>query len=86
MAGKTGTSQNPHGEDHGLFVGFAPFDRPLIAVAVVIEHGEHGSTSAAPVACRLMRRYIEDLYPGPQPGKQIKPVAVSEQADSSASD
>ncbi len=86
MAGKTGTSQNPHGEDHGLFVGFAPFDRPLIAVAVVIEHGEHGSTSAAPVACRLMRRYIEDLYPGPQPGKQIRPVAVSEQADSSASD
>ncbi|NQT35716.1 penicillin-binding protein 2 [bacterium] len=58
MAGKTGTSQNPHGEDHGLFVGYAPFDDPCIAVAVVVEHGEHGSTSAAPVAVRLMDRYL----------------------------
>lgn len=71
LAGKTGTAQNPHGEDHGLFVGYAPFERPLIAVAVVIEHGEHGSTSAAPVACRLMERYIQDLYPGPSPLKTV---------------
>ncbi len=86
MAGKTGTSQNPHGEDHGLFVGFAPFDRPLIAVAVVVEHGEHGSTSAGPVACRLMERYIYDLYPGPRPKRVVVPVITSEQVDSSAVD
>lgn len=50
VAGKTGTAQNPHGLDHGLFVAFAPAERPRIACAVVIEHGEHGATAAAPVA------------------------------------
>lgn len=66
IAGKTGTSENPHGLDHGVFVGFAPYDNPMIAVAVIVEHGEHGSTSAAPVACSLMERYVQDLYPGPR--------------------
>lgn len=65
ICGKTGTSQNPHGKDHGLFVGYAPVDDPVIAIAVVIEHGEHGSSSAAPVACSLMERYIYNMYPGP---------------------
>mgnify|MGYP005638272361 CR=1 FL=1 len=65
IAGKTGTSQNPHGEDHGLFVAFAPFLDPLIAVAVVVEHGGHGSSSAAPIACRLIDRYLTTVYPGP---------------------
>ncbi|NQU04574.1 MAG: penicillin-binding protein 2 [Calditrichaeota bacterium] len=81
MAGKTGTAQNPHGEDHGLFVGYAPFERPLIAVAVIVEHGEHGSTAAAPVVCRLMERYINDIFPGPKPAKVI-PVAVTASSDS----
>ncbi|MDP8228676.1 MAG: penicillin-binding protein 2 [Candidatus Electryoneaceae bacterium] len=63
MAGKTGTSENPHGEDHGLFVGFAPFDDPIIAVSVVVEHGEHGSTSAAPVAFKVMEHYIYSIHP-----------------------
>lgn len=65
MAGKTGTAQNPHGKDHGLFVGYAPVDDPIIAVAVVVEHGLHGATTAAPLACSLMERYIYNLYPGP---------------------
>ncbi len=46
LAGKTGTSQNPHGEDHGLFVGFFPADKPEIVTIIVVEHGEHGSTYA----------------------------------------
>ncbi len=58
VAGKTGTSQNPHGEDHALFVAFAPFEDPEIAVAVVVEHGEHGSTAAAPIAYKLIRKYF----------------------------
>ncbi|MDP8205966.1 MAG: penicillin-binding protein 2 [Candidatus Electryonea clarkiae] len=58
VAGKTGTAQNPHGEDHALFVAFAPFDDPQIALAVVIEHGKHGSTSAAPIAYKLIRQYL----------------------------
>ena len=65
IAGKTGTSQNPHGEDHALFVGFAPYDNPHIAVAVVVEHGEHGSSAAAPIAGAIMEKYIQDLYVGP---------------------
>jgi len=83
IAGKTGTSQNPHGEDHGLFVGYAPFDNPLIAVAVVVEHGEHGSTTAAPIACKLMARYINDLYPGPDPLKVATVLSKTAEVDSS---
>lgn len=63
IAGKTGTSQNPHGEDHGLFVAFAPFDDPVIAVAVIVEHGEHGSSSAAPVAGKLIEKYLIGIPP-----------------------
>lgn len=69
MAGKTGTAQNPHGKDHGLFVGYAPFEDPVIAVAVVVEHGLHGATSAAPLGCDVMERYISNLYPGPHPAR-----------------
>ncbi len=61
ISGKTGTSQNPHGEDHGLFVAFAPYEDPLIVCAVVVEHGEHGSTSAAPVAVKLINSYLGNL-------------------------
>ncbi len=67
ICGKTGTAQNPHGKDHAVFVGFAPMEEPIIAVACIVEHGEHGSSAAAPVACSLMERYIYDLYPGPRP-------------------
>jgi penicillin-binding protein 2 len=59
MAGKTGTAQNPHGEDHALFIGFAPFENPVIAVAVVVENVGFGSTHAAPIAIKLMRRYLK---------------------------
>jgi len=59
IAGKTGTAQNPHGEDHALFIGFAPFDDPVIAVAVVLENAGFGSTHAAPIAVKLMTRYLE---------------------------
>ena len=38
FAGKTGTAQNPHGKDHALFIAFAPYDNPKIAVAVIVEN------------------------------------------------
>ncbi|NLJ33737.1 MAG: penicillin-binding protein 2 [Firmicutes bacterium] len=50
VAGKTGTAENPHGDSHGWFVGFAPAQRPEIALAVLIEQGGSGSSAAAPVA------------------------------------
>jgi len=50
VAGKTGTAQNPLGEDHAWFIGFAPYENPEIAVAVVVDQGGSGSAVAAPVA------------------------------------
>jgi penicillin-binding protein 2 len=58
VAGKTGTAQNPQGPDHALFIAFAPFEDPEIAVAVIIEHGRHGATAAAPIAFKLIRRHL----------------------------
>lgn len=58
VAGKTGTAQNPHGQDHGWFICFAPMDDPKIAVAVLIENGGYGSISAAPIASLLVEQYL----------------------------
>lgn len=54
IAGKTGTAQNPQGEAHSWFVGFAPAERPALAVAVMVEHGGYGSKTAAPIARDLL--------------------------------
>ena len=58
VAGKTGTAQNPHGQDHGWFICFAPMDDPKIALAVLVENGGYGSISAAPVASLLLEQYL----------------------------
>jgi cell division protein FtsI/penicillin-binding protein 2 len=58
VAGKTGTSQNPHGKDHGWFVGFAPKENPRIVVAVLVAFGEHGYL-AARIASKMMERYLK---------------------------
>jgi penicillin-binding protein 2 len=58
IAGKTGTAQNP-GADHAWFVGYAPADRPRIAVAVLIEHGGHGGETAAPIAQAIIRAMLQ---------------------------
>lgn len=60
ISGKTGTSQNP-GEDHALFVGFAPFDNPKIAVAVIVENVGFGGTHAAPIAQKVIKAYLENV-------------------------
>ncbi len=44
--------------DHGLFVSYAPAEDPEIAIAVVIEHGRHGSTAAAPVSKAMLEAYF----------------------------
>lgn len=58
VAGKTGTSQNP-GEDHALFVSYAPADAPHVALVVVLEQRGHGGEVAAPVAGAFWRAYQE---------------------------
>jgi penicillin-binding protein 2 len=57
VAGKTGTAQNPHGKDHGWFIGFAPAEKPELIVGAIMEFAEHG-TVAAPYVVRTLRRYV----------------------------
>ncbi|MEO7984929.1 MAG: penicillin-binding protein 2 [Gemmatimonadales bacterium] len=57
VAGKTGTAQNPHGEDHGWFIGFAPAEKPELVVGAIMEFAKHG-TVAAPYVVQALRRYI----------------------------
>ncbi len=58
QAGKTGTVQNPHGEDHSLFIAYAPVDNPQIALSVIVENGGYGSKWAAPIASLIIERYL----------------------------
>lgn len=58
ICGKTGTAQNPHGDDNSVFMCFAPKDNPKIAVAAYIENGGFGATWAAPIASLLVEKYL----------------------------
>jgi penicillin-binding protein 2 len=58
IAGKTGTSQNPHGEDHSVFIAFAPADNPKIAIAVYVENSGYGGRYAAPIASLMIEQYL----------------------------
>ncbi len=73
IAGKTGTAQNPHGKDHAWFIGFAPYENPKIAVAVIIENAGYGGTEAAPIAGRVMEQYLygEIIRDNPQKMRSI---------------
>ncbi|MGH7702409.1 MAG: penicillin-binding protein 2 [Gemmatimonadales bacterium] len=57
VAGKTGTAQNPHGENHGWFIAFAPAEKPEIVVGGIMEFAKHG-TAVAPYVVRSIRRYL----------------------------
>lgn len=59
VAGKTGSAQNPQGAPHAWFVGFAPVDKPAIALAVLVENGGSGGTVAAPLAREIFREYFK---------------------------
>lgn len=68
FAGKTGTAQvvrlgasnARRFRDHAWFVAFAPYEEPEVAIVVLVEHGEHGSTAAAPIARQLLELYFKD--------------------------
>jgi penicillin-binding protein 2 len=76
IAGKTGTSQvvgrkdggddytPPHLRPHAWFVCYAPFDAPKIAIAVVVENGEHGSSAAGPIAREMVKTYLRRVPNG----------------------
>ncbi len=64
IAGKTGTAQNSHGDDHGWFICYGPIDDPMYACCALIEFGKSGSGAGAPVAGEVLRYLIRrDLYP-----------------------
>lgn len=58
VCGKTGTAQNPHGNNHSVFVTFAPKDNPRIAIAVYVENAGYGAAWALPVASLMMEKYL----------------------------
>lgn len=68
MCGKTGTVQNSGGEDHSLFVGYAPYRNPKIVIAVAVENAGFGATWANPIASLIIEKYLtgecsrQDIY------------------------
>ncbi len=73
IAGKTGTAQNSHGDDHGWFIGFAPAENPQIIIGSVMEFFKHGS-DVAPYVSKALSRYVLGPEPPPAP-KQAVPVS-----------
>lgn len=65
VCGKTGTAENPHGQDHAVFICFAPMEDPKIAMAVYVENSGFGGTWAAPIASLLMEQYLTDTITRP---------------------
>lgn len=63
LAGKTGTAQNPHGEDHAWFICFGPCETsepPQLALAILVEHGGKGGAVAAPIAKEIFLAYCKN--------------------------
>jgi penicillin-binding protein 2 len=58
VAGKTGTAQNPHGKDHSAFMGFAPYNKPKIAIAVYVENAGFGAAFGVPIGSLIMEKYL----------------------------
>lgn len=85
LAGKTGTAQNPHGEPHSWFVGFAPAEDPRIVVATMVEHGhpDQQTSLAVPLAASVVRRHL-----GGPPPDTVGSAAPSDTApvDAASSD
>ncbi len=64
VAGKTGTAQNSHGDDHAWFVAFAPSEEPEIVVVVLAENAGKGGEVAAPIARTVLQTYFQTDPPG----------------------
>ena len=59
VCGKTGTAQNPHGRDHSVFMGFAPYHNPKIAIAVYVENAGFGATYGVPIGSLMIEKYLK---------------------------
>ena len=74
VCGKTGTAQNPHGEDHAWFICFAPKVNPKIAMCILVENAGFGGTISAPIAQRLLTKFF---FPHQKDSIEIKPPAIT---------
>ncbi|MBQ9137880.1 MAG: penicillin-binding protein 2 [Alistipes sp.] len=72
VCGKTGTAQNPQGDDHSTFISFAPRNNPKIAIAVYVEHGVWGATAAVPIASLIEEMYLTDTITRPWLVEHVK--------------
>jgi len=83
MAGKTGTAQNPHGEPHSWFVGFAPVDDPRIVIVAIVENGhpDNRTSLAVPFAAQIVSRYLSTE--GAVPDRPVETVPRVSQEDGS---
>lgn len=84
VCGKTGTSENVHGEDHSVFFGFAPKNKPRIAIAVFVENAGFGAEWAAPVAGLMIEKYLnKEISPGRKylEENMIKGILVDNQVE-----
>jgi penicillin-binding protein 2 len=85
VAGKTGTAQNPHGSDHGWFIGYAPADNPKIVVGSIMESlGGHGGASVAPYVVRIIKRYLAAQDPSLLKARIVVPVVEDSLIDGAA--
>ena len=72
VCGKTGTAENPHGQDHAVFIAYAPMEDPKIAIAVYVENSGFGGTWAAPIASLLMEQYLTGEVKRPDVVKKME--------------
>lgn len=75
VAGKTGTAQNPHGQDHAWFICFAPVENPKIAIAVLVENAGFGGSISAPIAREMINYYLVEKYKPKTEASAVKAVA-----------
>jgi penicillin-binding protein 2 len=77
VCGKTGTVQNSQGEDHSVFIAFAPIENPKIALAVFVENAGAGGTWAAPIASLIIEKYLRSKISNQEKEKQIIEATLS---------
>lgn len=81
ICGKTGTSENPHGQDHSIFIAFAPKDNPKIAIAVFVENGYWGARWAGPIATLMIEKYLNGKTSRPLVEEKMFEGSIQEEYD-----
>lgn len=76
IAGKTGTAENSHGRDHGLFVAYGPVDNPELVVVCIVEQGGFGSTAAGPIVYKAFEEFFQERGYMPRPKPEEEPAQV----------